>query len=86
MDVVADGDGALIQVKVDDGVIMFPREATGREARVQGVVEKLELTYDQALEAARHRAEEEGVALDLTGVTGPQTTYRIRGSGAIIAP
>lgn len=84
LDVVADGE-RLIQVKVDDGVIVFPREAKGRRARVQGVVEKLELTYEQALEAARHRAEEQGIEPDLSAVTGPETTYRIRGSGAVIA-
>ena len=85
MDVVAGEDGRVIQVKVDDGVIVFPVEAKGRLARVEGTVEKLELTHDQALEAARHRAEEQGVEPDLTEVTGPRTTYRIRGTGAIIA-
>ena len=85
MDVVADDGGRVIQVKVDDGVIVFPVEAKGRRARVEGTVEKLELTHEQALEAVRHRAEEQGVEPDFTDVTGPRTTYRIRGTGAVIA-
>ena len=85
MDVVAGEDGRVIQVKVEDGVIVFPVEAKGRMARVEGTVEKLELTHEQALDAARHRAEEQGIETDLTGVTGPQTTYRIRGTGAVVA-
>lgn len=83
---ILDADGTrAIQVKVDDGEIVFPTEATGRVARVEGVVEKLELSHEEALAAAEHRAEEQGEEFDPASVTGPETTYRIRGAGAVIA-
>jgi len=85
MDIAAEGENEVIQVKVDDGVIVFPVSAKGKRARVEGLVEKLELTYEEALEAAKHRAEEQGEEFDPDSVTGPVTTYRIRGIGAIIA-
>ncbi len=85
MDILAKDGESRLQVKVDDGVIVFPQEATGRLARVEGVVEKLELTEEEAVEAARHRAEEQGKTFDPATVTGPVTTYRIRGAGAVIA-
>lgn len=85
MDILAEDGETRLQVKVDDGVIVFPQEAMGRRARVEGVVEKLELTEEEAVEAARHRAEEQGETFDPATVTGPVTTYRVRGAGAVIA-
>ena len=43
------------------------------------------MSLEEALEAARHKAEEHGEEFDPSTVTGPETTYRIRGHGALIA-
>lgn len=85
MDIASDKEFEKVQIKVDDGVIVFPLSAKGKQALVEGMVEQLELTYEQALEEARHMAEEHGTAFDSTSVTGPHTIYRIRGKGAVIA-
>ena len=84
MEIAGDRDYETIQVKVDDGVITFPLEARGRTARVEGTVEKVEMTYEEALASAAHHAEERGEPFDSATVTGPTTTYRIRGIGAVI--
>jgi hypothetical protein len=76
--------GEQIRVKVEDGVIVFPMTAMGLHARVEGVVEKIELTMEQALEQAQHHAEERGEEFDPATVTGPETIYQIRGLGAEI--
>lgn len=86
MDIASDRAFEKIQIKVDDGVIVFPLTARGHEALVEGVVEELQLTYEQALEQARHQAEEHGEEFDPSSVPeGPQTIYRIRGLGAVVA-
>ncbi|MGD8320593.1 MAG: DUF4920 domain-containing protein [Gemmatimonadota bacterium] len=85
MDIASDRDYEKIQIKVDDGVIVFPLSAKGKSALVEGVVERLDLTADQALEEAKRKAEEHGETFDPSSVTGPQTIYRIRGHGAVIA-
>jgi len=86
MDIAGDREFEKIQIKVDDGVIVFPLSARGKEALVEGVVEELQLTYEQALEEARHKAEEHGTEFDPASVPeGPQTVYRIRGLGAVVA-
>jgi hypothetical protein len=82
MDIEA--DDARIQVKVDDGVIVFPTSAKGRKALVEGVVERRDLTSEQAFAAAAHRAEEQGEAFDSTAVYPATTIHRIRGIGALI--
>lgn len=73
-----------LRVKVADGVIVFPMSARGKRARVQGTVEQLEMSADQARAAAQHHAEEQGKAFDPKAITGPVTTVRIFASGAEI--
>jgi hypothetical protein len=85
MDIASDGAFGKIQVKVDDGVIVFPLTARGRTALVEGVVEELQLTQEQAIAEGKRKAEEHGEAFDSTSIQGPQTIFRIRGSGAVIA-
>jgi hypothetical protein len=84
MDIASDREFEKIQIKVDDGVIVFPLSAKGKRALVEGVVERLDLTAEEALEAERVKAEEHGEAFDPASVTGPQTIFRIRGLGAIV--
>ena len=50
---------------MDDGEIVFPMEAMGRQAKVEGVVEKLELSREQILSYRKHLAEEKGFPLIL---------------------
>jgi hypothetical protein len=85
MDIAGDKEFEKIQLKVDDGVIVFPLTAKGKQALVEGVVERLDLTYEQAVAQARAMAAEGGAPFDSTTVTGPQTIYRIKGTGAVVA-
>jgi len=73
-----------LRVKVEDGVIVFPQTAMGCHARLEGVMEKLELTMEQALAQAEHHAEEQGIEFDPASVTGPKVIYQLRGLGAEI--
>jgi len=84
VDLSGDKEFEKIQVKVKDGEIVFPLSAKGSEALVEGVVEKLELTKDQAVRYQAHQAEEKGIEFDSTSVTGPLTIWRLRGLGAEI--
>lgn len=84
VDIASDRQYEKIQIKVDDGVITFPLSMRGRQALVEGTVEKLELTQEQALAAAEERAREHGETFDPSTVTGPETIYRIRGIGALV--
>lgn len=85
MDIASDREFEKIQIKVDDGVIVFPLSAKGKDALVEGVVERLDLTAEEALAEAERKAEEHGEAFDPASVTGPQTIFRIRGVGAIVS-
>ena len=84
VDIASDEPFKKIQVKVVDGEIVFPMEAKGRTAQVEGIVEKLELSHEQALQWEEHKAMEQGTKFDPSKVTGPMTIYRLRGLGAVI--
>ena len=84
MDINGKNPDEKIRVKVEDGVIVFPVEAKGKEALVEGEVEKLELTEKQARGWFKHVAEEKGEPFDSTSIQGAMTIYRIKGSGAEI--
>ena len=79
-------DGDLLRVKVEDDVIVFPREAAGRWAAAQGKVEVQELTREQYEGWLRHLAEENGETFDEASVgEAPYRVVQIRGTGAEIA-
>jgi hypothetical protein len=61
-----------IQIKVDDGVIIFPMSARGKIATVEAVA------YH------KHLAEERGQKFNPASVKGAEASYRIRGTGSEI--
>ena len=85
---VIKGDGAsqTIRIKVDDGVMVFPKSAKGKQAIAEGVFTKIEMTPDEARSEAKHMAEERGEKVDakLEATATPTVVYEIQGTGAII--
>lgn len=73
-----------IRVKVKDGEIVFPLEARGVEAVVEGTLEKFDLSREEVIQRKRHHAEERGEDFDPASVTSGETFYQIRGLGAEI--
>ena len=73
-----------IRIKVDDGVIVFPLEAKGKQAIAEGVFTKFELTLEQTVNYRAHHAEEQGKEFDRSTVTEPLVVYQIKGHGAVI--
>ena len=84
MDITSDIPNQKIKIKVKDGDIIFPVEAKGKSALVEGVVYSIEFDEDEAKEYFQHMAEDAGKEFDSTTVTGPMTIYQIKGLGAEI--
>jgi len=87
IDVSSDTPYETITVKVDDGVIVFPITAKGKNVIAEGTLEKLDLTDEQALAYKKHAAEEKGEEFDEANckiTENDKTVYRLRGLGAII--
>ncbi len=84
IEVASSVEGEKIKVKVKDGEIVFPEEAKGKNALVEGKVYKIELTVEEAVEYYEHQAEETGDEFDPATVTEAVTIYQIKGLGAEI--
>ena len=84
MELKSDDEEGMIKVKVKDGDIVFPVDAIGDNAVVEGTVYKIDLTQEEAVDYFEHKAEETGEDFDPSIITGPMTIYQIKGLGATI--
>jgi hypothetical protein len=73
-----------MQVKVNDGEIVFPKDGAGKKVSAQGTVEKLVLDREAYIAKLKHDEQESGKKADLSKVTGGVTIYRIKGKGAVV--
>lgn len=73
-----------IQFKVDDGVIVFPMDAKGKNARAEGVVSVTTYSKEDLIAQGKRHAEETGEKFDPDTITGPETYVKIMGDGAVI--
>ena len=84
MELVEPSTGARLKVKVQDGVIVFPKDSVGKTATVEGVFSKLDMTREEAVAQAQEEAEANKRKFDPATVKGPVTIYQIAGTGAVI--
>ncbi len=76
--------GQEIQFKVEDGVIEFPTEESGKMVRAEGTVEVKTVSVEDQIKQGEHHAEEMGEEFDPASVTGPKVRIRLLGEGAIV--
>jgi uncharacterized cupin superfamily protein len=77
-------DGQHVRIKVNDGDIVFPKDAAGKQAVAEGKFARIELTREQAVAQAQEEAGEKGRKFDPASVKGGITIYQIQGTGAVI--
>ena len=83
MEIQGKDAGRHVKFKVKDGEMVFPMEAVGRSVVAQGVLEKIELSTEDAVSWAKHLADEKNEPFDETADV-PTVLYQIRGTGAVI--
>ena len=84
MELVEAGTGARVRIKVEEGVIVFPKDSVGKTALAEGVFTKLEMTRKEAIEQAKHEAEMNQRSFDPATIKGAVTIYQIQGAGAVV--
>ncbi|MAE70853.1 MAG: DUF4920 domain-containing protein [Gemmatimonadetes bacterium] len=84
IEIASDREFESMIVKVEDGVITFPVDATGKWAIAEGVFSKTVLDMEQTLKHEEHQCAEEGREFDPSTVTEAKVLYRIKGTGALI--
>lgn len=73
-----------LRIKVNDGEMVFPLSARGRQGTAKGKLAGNKLTQNKAIKYYKHLAEEKGEKFDPASVTGPVTIYMLRATGAAI--
>ncbi|HSB14731.1 MAG TPA: DUF4920 domain-containing protein [Bryobacteraceae bacterium] len=84
MELVESSTGVRVKIKVEDGVIVFPKDSVGKTAIAEGVFSKLEMTREEAVAQAQHEAEANKRKFDPATIKGPVTFYQIQGTGAVV--
>lgn len=84
MELVDEASGKGIRIKVNEGEIVFPKEAIDKTAVAEGKLVKLVLTKEQAIAQAKHEAEMNNRKFDPASITSGATIYQIQGTGAVI--
>ncbi|HUQ07025.1 MAG TPA: DUF4920 domain-containing protein [Kofleriaceae bacterium] len=82
MDVAGTAPGEKVRFKVTDGEMVFPVDAKGKHAVVEGVVAVNELTLEETKEYVAYQQKEYGAEKDPASVTEPMVIVRIDGTGA----
>ena len=85
MELVEAGSGARVRIKVEEGVIVFPKDSVGKTAVAEGVFSKLVMTREEAVAQAQHEAEENNRKFDPSTITSGVTIYQVQGTGAAVA-
>ncbi|MEO7649714.1 MAG: DUF4920 domain-containing protein [Bryobacteraceae bacterium] len=79
---LVDAKGQSAHIEVEDGDIVFPKTAIGKQAIAEGKVIEKKLTKEQAISHAKH--EERGVKFNPASVKGAMTLYEIEATGAVV--
>ena len=87
IEIASDKEMQKIQLKVNDGEIVFPPEIVGETVIVEGVLEGIPLTHEQACAFLEQEASCQGEKFDKSTVPADGITfYRIKGTGAVVIP
>jgi hypothetical protein len=87
LDIASDQEHQKIQFKVNDGEIVFPPELMGEKVIVEGTLEGLPMTYDEACSYLEGEAKCQGETFDRSTVPAEGIVfYRIQGTGAVQRP
>lgn len=73
-----------LRVKVNDGEIVFPKEAIGKLAIAEGTLKKMVLTKEQTIARMKHEADEMGRKFDPAKITSGMTIFQVNGTGAVL--
>lgn len=80
----SDQEFQSILFKVDDGVMVFPMDAKGLTAIVEGVLAVTTLSEEEQIAQGEHLAQERNAHFDPAAVKGPKVSITIMGEGAEI--
>lgn len=84
MKIKSDRKKESLLIKVNDGEMVFPMSARGKNTVIQGRLIKSTLPKHEVIEIEKARAEKAGEKFDPASVSGPRISYKFVPTGVII--
>lgn len=84
MTIASDKRFQNLQIKVNDGDMVFPMTAKGSKAMATGKLNKIQLTLSRTKALLAHRAQQAGNEFDENTVTEPMAIYQLVPTGVEI--
>jgi hypothetical protein len=84
MEMVDPASGQHVRIKVNDGDIVFPKDAAGKMAIAEGKLAKITLSKEEAIAHAKEEAADRKQPFKPESVKGPVAFFQIEGTGAVL--
>lgn len=84
MRIQSDRKKESLLIKVNDGEMVFPMSAKGKNLVLQGKLFKKMMSKEEVIEIEKARATKMGKKFDPASVTGPRPVYSFQPSGVVI--
>ncbi len=84
MKVKSDRKKENLFIKVNDGEMVFPMSARGKNTVIKGKLVKQVMPVKDVIEVEKARAEKKGEKFDPKSVKGPRTSYMFKPIGVVI--
>lgn len=84
MKVKSDRKKENLFIKVNDGEMVFPMSARGKNTVIKGKLVKQVMPLKDVIEIEKARAEKKGEKFDPSSVKGPRTSYMFKPIGVVI--
>ena len=85
VELASDKEGQTLRVKVEDGVIVFPREILGHRVVAQGTFLVHKLDLETTRKVCSRQAEKKGEHFDPSSVHECMKVYQLHATGAALA-
>lgn len=82
MDVESNKTNEVVHISIPADMFTFTMSAQDRKVHIEGVVERLDMSKEEAITWYKQKAEDAHVDFDPTTVTGPESIYLIKALGA----
>jgi len=84
MKIQSDRKKESLLIKVNDGEMVFPMSARGKNIVLQGKLVKRTIPVNEVIEIEAARAKKAGKKFDPASVKGPRTVYMFQPSGVVV--
>ncbi len=82
MDIESNKTNEIVHIKIPPGMFTFTMSAHGREVHIEGKMERVDLTKEEAIVWHANKSEDAGVDFDPKSVVGAESIYFINALGA----